>query len=52
MESKFKCTDCGGDATVAITKWRDLVNKKSYYKKGERCCMTCHKKRTGIKFFN
>lgn len=39
METKkdLTCTTCGGNATVAVTKYRDLI------KKGERLCMKCYK---------
>lgn len=47
----YKCTECGGDATIAMTGWKDLRTKKNYYKKGERLCMSCHRIRTGMKFF-
>ena len=47
---KYTCTECGKDATVAMIGWEDSTGKK-YYKKGERLCMSCHKKRTGIGFF-
>ena len=50
QSSKYICTECGCDAMVAISEWID--NKgKNYYEKGERLCMRCHKKRTGISFF-
>ena len=45
-----RCSDCGGDATIAMTSWRDNTTGKQYYKKGERRCMSCHKKHTGIGF--
>ena len=48
--SKSSCTECGGDATVGMTGWEDVETGKQYYKKGERLCMKCHKKRTGVGF--
>jgi len=51
ISNNYICTECGGDAYIAITKWRDITTGKNYYKKGERLCMRCHQKRTGIGFF-
>jgi len=48
VEIGNKCTECGGDATIAMTAWQDNTGKQ-YIKKGERLCMKCHKARTGIK---
>lgn len=45
-----RCSDCGGDATIAMTSWKDNETGKQYYKKGERRCISCHKKHTGISF--
>jgi len=50
VTNRFICTECGGDATIAMCGWQDN-NGKEYYKKGERLCMRCHHKRTGMKFF-
>ncbi len=50
-EKKYICTDCGCDATVAMTQWKDVKTKKSYYKKGERRCLPCHKKFIGVSIF-
>lgn len=47
---KYKCTECKGDASIGMTDWEDDTGKK-YYKKGERLCLRCHKKRTGINIF-
>lgn len=47
---KSKCTQCGGDATIAMISWKDETGKQ-YYKKNERLCMMCHRKRTGQPFF-
>ena len=46
----YKCTECKGDATVAMTMWKDS-DGNSYIKKGERLCMPCTKKRTGHRMF-
>lgn len=45
-----RCSDCGGDATIAMTSWKDNTTGKQYYKNGERRCLNCHKKHTGIGF--
>lgn len=50
VTTSYICTECGGDATIAMTGWKDNTGK-NYYKKGERLCMRCHKKRTGVGFF-
>lgn len=50
-DKKYICTDCGGDATVAFTKFRDIKNKKWIIKIGERLCLLCARKR-GVIFFN
>ena len=49
--SSYICTECGGDATIAMAGWKDNNTGKNHYKKGERLCMRCHKKRTGVGFF-
>jgi len=49
VTTSYICTECGGDATIAMTGWQDNTGK-SYYKKGERLCMRCHKARTGVGF--
>ena len=46
----YKCTQCGGDATVAMSGWEDNTGK-ILIKKGERLCMKCSNVRTGINFF-
>jgi hypothetical protein len=46
----YKCTECKGDATIAMTGWKDWTGKV-YIKKGERLCMACSKKRTGHRMF-
>ena len=50
VTTSYICTECGGDATIAMTGWKDNTGK-NYYKKGERLCMRCHKARTGVGFF-
>jgi len=50
VTTSYICTECGGDATIAMTAWKDNTGK-NYYKKGERLCMKCHKKRTNVGFF-
>lgn len=44
------CTDCGIETEIAMTSWRDNTTGKQYYKKGDRRCLICHKKHTGIGF--
>jgi hypothetical protein len=55
----YKCTDCGGDATVAYTPTTVKSSKNKGKQKpswgglvlaGERVCILCGRKR-GIKFF-
>lgn len=50
-QKKYICTECGGDATTAMASWIDAKTGKQYYKKGERLCLKCHKKRCSVGIF-
>ncbi len=47
----YKCTNCGGDATIAYgSNKKDDKAWDGLVKKGERICLACGRKR-GINFF-
>ena len=47
--TKNICSKCGGNAEIAMTSWKDDKGR-DIYKKGERVCLVCHKKITGVDF--
>jgi hypothetical protein len=49
---QFRCTSCGGDATVAWAndKKKDINVFGAILKPGERLCLACGKRR-GVGFF-
>ena len=44
MESQWKCTSCGGDATVAMSDFKE-AGGRVIIRKNERLCLRCAKAR-------
>jgi hypothetical protein len=58
MKAEYKCTECGGDATVAYVpgtikrgkdKGKEIASWGGKIKPNERICLRCGRKR-GLKF--
>jgi len=39
MNKNLNCTQCGKEAIIAMSKWKEASTGREYYKKGERLCM-------------